>query len=139
MVRYNRQLSTKFIEDRSLEDKWFIQEPNGFAYKDSEYGIIALIPMFTPLDDSAIYDITTGDKRLAMLVIAGNAREGTYAAGLKLKEILKDGQEGRQLLNELDKLLIWMFLGETQTIQPITIVVKYVDKDTASIVDVLTG
>lgn len=139
MVRYNGQLSTKFIEDRTLANKWFIQEPNGFAYKDSEYGIIALIPVSTPLDDSAIYNITGGDKRLAMLVVAGNAREGTYAAGLKLKEILKDGQEGQQLLNELDKLLIWMFLGESQTVQPVTIVVKYVDKNTVSIVDVLTG
>ena len=139
MVRYNGQLSTKFIEDRNLEDKWFIREPGGFQYKDSEYGIIALIPMFNPLDDSAIYDITGGDKRLAMLVVAGNAREGTYAAGLKLKEILTNGLEGQQLLNELDKLLIWMFLGETQNVQPVTIVVKYVDNNTASIVDVLTG
>lgn len=139
MLRYNMQLSTKFIENRSLANKWFLQEPGGFSYVDSEYGIIALIPVYPQLDDSAIYDITGGDKRLCMLVVAGNAREGTYAAGLKLKEILKVGQEGRELLNELDKLLIWMFLGESQTVQQVTIVVKYIDEDTASIVDVLIG
>lgn len=139
MLRYNQMLSTKFIEDRSLEDNWFLREPSGFAYKDSEYGIIALIPLHPQLDDSAIYNITGGDKRLCMLVVAGNAREGTYAAGLKLKEILKEGTEGQQLLNELDKLLIWMFMGEAQTIQPVTIVVKYVDETTASVVDVLIG
>jgi len=139
MLRYNLQLSTKFIEDRNLGNKWFIQEPGGFSYKDSEYGIIALIPLFSQLDDSAIYNITGGDKRLCMLIVAGNAREGTYAAGLKLKEILKTGTEGRELLNELDKLLIWMFLGEKQTVQPITIVVKYIDENTASIIDILIG
>lgn len=139
MLRYNMQLSTKFIEDRTLEDKWFIQEKSGFQYKDSVYGIIALIPVYPQLDDSAIYNITGGDKRLCMLVLAGNAREGTYAAGLKLKEILKTGAEGQQLLNELDKLLIWMFMGEKQTVQPVTIVVKYIDENTASIVDVLIG
>jgi hypothetical protein len=139
MLRYNMQLSTKFIENRALANRWFLQEPGGFSYVDSEYGIIALIPVYRQLDDSAIYDITGGDKRLCMLVVAGNAREGTYAAGLKLKEILKVGQEGNELLNELDKLLIWMFLGETQTIQQVTIVVKYVDETTASIVDVLIG
>lgn len=139
MLRYNPRLSTKFIEDRNLVNKWFIREPGGFAYKDSEYGIIALIPMYPQLDDSALYNITGGDKRLCMLVVAGNAREGTYAAGLKLKEILKTGTEGQQLLNELDKLLIWMFLGESRTIQPVTIVVKYVDETTASIVDVLVS
>ncbi|MBU7046833.1 MAG: Ig-like domain-containing protein [Theionarchaea archaeon] len=139
LLRYNQSLSTRFIEDRTLEDKWFIQEPGGFSYKDSEYGIIALIPMYDQLDDSAIYNITGGDKRLCMLVVAGNAREGTYAAGLKLKDILKTGSEGQQLLNELDKLLIWMFLGEKQIIQPVTIVVRYVDESTANIVDVLIG
>jgi hypothetical protein len=139
MLRYNMSLSTKFKEDRSLGNNWFIQEPGGFSYVDSEYGIIALLPVYPQLDDSAIYDITGGDKRLCMLVVAGNAREGTYAAGLKLKEILKSGQEGGQLLNELDKLLIWMFLGEQQIIQPVTIVVKYIDENTASIVDVLVG
>jgi hypothetical protein len=138
-LRYNSMLSTKFIEDRSLLNKWYIEEPGGFSYKDSKYGIIALIPIYPRLDDSAIHTITGGDKRLCMLVIAGNAREGTYAAGIKLKEILKEGKEGRELLNELDKLLIWIFLGEAQTIQPVTIVVKYEDEKTASIVDVLIG
>ncbi len=139
MLRYNQSLSTRFIEDRDLPDKWFLQEPGGFSYKNSLYGIIALIPVYENLDDSAIYTITGGDKRLCMLVVAGNAREGTYAAGLKLKEIMKTGQEGQELLTELDKLLIWMFLGEEQTIQPVTIVVKYVDETTASIVEVLIG
>jgi hypothetical protein len=139
MLRYNSSLSTKFIEDRNLANKWFIQEPSGFSYKDSEYGIIVLIPMFSRLDDSAIHTITGGDKRLCMLVIAGNAREGTYAAGLKLKQILKEGTEGQELLTELDKLLLWIFMGQEQTIQRVTIVVKYVDKSTASIVDVLVG
>ncbi len=139
MLRYNLMLSTKFIEDRALVNRWYIRDPDGFSYKDSEYGIIALIPVYPQLDDSAIYNITGGDKRLCMLVVAGNAREGTYAAGLKLKEILKVGTEGKELLNELDKLLIWMFLGESQTIQKVTIVVKYVDETTASIVDVLIG
>lgn len=139
MLRYNTRLSTKFMEDRTLSNKWYIQEPGGFSYKDSEYGIIALIPMYPQLDDGAIYSITGGDKRLCMLVVAGNAREGTYAAGLKLKEILQMGTEGRELINELDKLLIWIFLGEEQTIQPVTIIVKYVDKETASIVDILVG
>jgi hypothetical protein len=139
MLRYNSSLSTKFIEDRNLANKWFIQEPSGFSYKDSEYGIIALIPMFSRLDDSAIHTITGGDKRLCMLVIAGNAREGTYAAGLKLKQILKEGTEGQELLTEMDKLLLWIFMGQEQTIQPVTIVVKYVDQSTASIVDVLVG
>lgn len=139
MLRYNQRLSTRFIEDRNLANKWFLQEPGGFAYKDSEYGIIALIPMYEKLDDSAIYTITGGDKRLCIVVVAGNAREGTYAAGLKFKEIIRTGQEGQELLNELDKLLIWMFLGKEQTIQPVTIVVKYIDETTASIVDVLLG
>ncbi len=138
-LRYNNRLSTTFVEDRTLANKWFIQEPSGFSYKDSQYGIIALIPMYSKLDDSAIYTITGGDKRLCMLVVSGNAREGTYAAGLKLKEILKTGAEGQELLNELDKLLIWIFLGEAQIIQPVTIVVKYVDENTASIIDVLVG
>lgn len=139
MLRYNGSLSTKFKEDRSLANKWFIQEPSGFSYMDSEYGIIALIPTYPRLDDSAIYTITGGDKRLCMLVVAGNAREGTYAAGLKLKEILQSGAEGKELLTELDKLLVWIFVGEPQIIQPVTIVVKYVDENTASIVDVLIG
>lgn len=138
-LRYNASLSTKFVEDRTLANKWFIQEPGGFSYRDSEYGFIALIPMYPQLNDSAIYTITGGDKRLCMLVVAGNAREGTYAAGLKLKEILKTGTEGQELLNELDKLLVWIFLGESQIIQPVTIVVKYIDENTASIVDVLVG
>lgn len=138
-LRYNAMLTTRFKEDRSLPDKWFIQEPGGFSYKDSEYGIIALIPTYPRLDDSSIYTITGGDKRLCMLVVAGNAREGTYAAGLKLKEILSSGTEGQELLAELDKLLVWIFMGEPQTIQPVTIVVKYVDENTASIVDILVG
>lgn len=138
-LRYNNMLTTKFIEDRSLPNKWYIQEPGGFSYKDSKYGIIALVPIYPRLKDSAIHTITGGDKRLCMLVIAGNAREGTYAAGIKLKTILKEGTEGRELLNELDKLLMWVFMGEEQTIQPVTIVVKYVDEKTASIVDVLVG
>jgi hypothetical protein len=138
-LRYNGYLSTRFKEDRNLVNKWFIEEPGGFSYKDSEYGIIALVPMYPQLDDSAIYPITGGDKRLCMLVIAGNAREGTYAAGLKFKEIIKTGTEGQELLNELDKLLIWMFLGDEQTVQPVAIVVKYVDETTASIVDILVG
>ncbi len=138
-LRYNGMLSTKFVEDRRLVNKWFIQEKTGFSYADSEYGIIALVPMYPRLDDSAIYNITGGDKRLCMLVVAGNAREGTYAAGLKLKQILQTGTEGQELLTELDKLLVWIFMGEPQTIQPVTIVVKYVDETTANIVDIIVG
>ena len=139
MLNYNTRLSTEFVEDQVLTNKWLMQDPGGCLYKDSEYGIIALIPMYPQLDDSAIYSITGGDKRLCMLVVAGNAREGTYAAGLILKGILQMGTEGQELLNELDKLLIWMFLGDEQAIQPVTIIVKYVGGNDASIVKILMG
>ena len=138
-LRYNTRLSTRFVEDQILTNKWFIREPRGCLYSDSEYGIIALIPMYSQLDDSAIYTITGGDKRLCVLVVAGNGREGTYAAGLVLKKILQTGTEGEELLNELDNLLIWMVSGDEQTIQPVTVVVKYVDETTASIVEIMTG
>ncbi|MFQ6088948.1 MAG: hypothetical protein ACE5K0_08620, partial [Candidatus Methanofastidiosia archaeon] len=72
-------------------------------------------------------------------IIAGNAREGTYGAALKFREILTLSQEALEFSRELDKVLIWMFTEREVELSSISIVVRYLGEEKAQIVDIIYG
>ncbi|MBU7016124.1 MAG: hypothetical protein HXS44_01345 [Theionarchaea archaeon] len=137
--KVNMELPVRFLKDY-YKDKWTVTtfiEGIPEQYQGDEYGIIAFLPDQYELNEKTFKEVTNGHKRLGTLVVAGNAREGTLAAAVCLRDILNGNSvEGRKLLRELDKVLIWMISGEEQVLSPLVVIVKYTGEDTAEIVDI---
>ena len=137
--KVNMELPVRFLKDY-YKDKWTVTtfiEGIPEQYLGDEYGIIAFLPDQYELNGLTFKEVTNGHKRLGTLVVAGNAREGTLAAAVCLRDILNGNSvKGRQLLRELDKVLIWMISGEEQVLSPLVVIVKYTGEDTAEIVDI---
>jgi hypothetical protein len=137
--KVNMELPVRFLKDY-YKDKWTVTtfiEGIPEQYQGDEYGIIAFLPDQYELNGLTFKEVTNGHKRLGTLVVAGNAREGTLAAAVCLRDILNGNSiKGRQLLRELDKVLIWMISGEEQVLSPLVVIVKYTGEDTAEIVDI---
>lgn len=137
--KMNMELPVRFIKDYK-ENMWTITTyTDGVPehYYGDEYGIIAFIPDQSILDGETLGKVTNGHKQIGSLIVAGNGREGTLAAAVCLRTILNGSNvEGRKLLQELDKVLIWMASGEEQKLHPLVIIVKHTGEDTAEIVDI---
>ncbi len=135
----NTELPVKLLKD-FRSNKWTVtMTVQGIPeqYYGDEYGIIAFLPDQALLNGETFGKISEGRKQLGTLVVAGNGREGTLAASLCLRDILTGANvEGRWLLRELDKALIWMVSGEEQILRPVVVVVRYTGEDSAEIVDV---
>jgi len=136
----NEGMRVKFIPDAKSVDKWYLLDTqNNYAYYSSNVGIITFIPQPTYLDTSVSDRIKTGNKRMGTLILAGIGREGTYAATLKFSEFLRGSQEGSVFLENFDKILLWLFTGENQQIQPITFIVEYVSPTQARVLGIIVG
>lgn len=137
--KVNMELPVRFLKDY-YKDKWTVTtfiEGIPEQYQGDEYGIIAFLPDQYELNGKTFKEVANGHKRLGTLVVAGNAREGTLAAAVCLRDILNGNSvKGRQLLRELDKVLIWMISGEEQVLSPLVVIVKCTGEDTAEIVDI---
>jgi hypothetical protein len=137
--KLNMELPVRFIKDYK-ENMWTITTYNEGVpehYYGDEYGIIAFIPEQSLLNGDTLGKVTNGHKQIGSLIVAGNGREGTMAAAICLRTILNGSSvEGRKLLQELDKVLIWMASGEVQNLHPLAIIVKQTGEDTAEIVDI---
>ena len=137
--KINMNLPVRFLKDHS-QDRWtvatFLQGiPE--CYQGDEYGIIAFLPNQFVLNGETQDKIANGHKQIGTLVVAGNGREGTLAAAMRLRDILNGTSlRGRKLLRELDKVLIWMISGEEQLLRPVVIIVELEGEDTAGIVDI---
>ena len=137
--KMNMELPIQFIKDHQ-KNMWTITNNATVVpdyYYGDEYGIIAFVPDQPVLNAETFEKITNGHKQIGSLIVAGNGREGTLAAAICLRTILNGSDlEGRKLLQELDKVLIWMASGEEQTLHPLVIIVKNTGEDTAEIVDI---
>ena len=137
--RVNIELPVRFLKDYN-KNKWSIttfEEDIPYHYFGDEYGIVAFLPEKIELNGNTVGEVTNGHKQLGALIVAGNGREGTMAAAVCLRDILNGNSvEGRQLLRELDKVLIWMVSGEEQSLNSVVVIVKYTGEDTAEIVDI---
>ncbi len=137
--KINLDLPVRFLKDYN-QDRWTVATfMQGFpeCYYGDEYGIIAFLPNQPLLNGETEREVINGHKQLGTLVVAGNGREGTLAAAIQLREILNGNSiEGRQLLRQLDKVLIWMISGEEQLLRSVVVIVKYTGEDTTEIVDI---
>lgn len=137
--KLNGELPVQFLEDYESKG-WAVTtfvEGIPQQYPGSEYGIIAFLPDQSYLNGKTFGLVANGNKQLGALVVAGNGREGTLAAAVCLRDILNGTRiEGRELLRELDKALIWMISGEGQSLRPVVVLVKYTGEDSAEIVDI---
>ncbi|MBU7029685.1 MAG: hypothetical protein HXS48_22315 [Theionarchaea archaeon] len=136
--KINMELPVRFLEN--YQNKWTVTTfVDGIPehYAGDEYGIIAFSPNQSFLNGETVGEVTNGHKKLGTLVVAGNAREGTLAAAVCLRDILNGNSiKGRQVLRELDKVLIWMVSGEEQLLHSVVVIVRYTGEDTAEIVDI---
>lgn len=136
--KVNIELPVRLLE--AYQNEWTVTtfiEGIPEHYAGDEYGIIAFVPNQSFLNGETIEEVTNGHKKLGTLVVAGNAREGTLAAAVCLRDILNGNSvKGRQLLREMDKVLIWMVSGEEQILHPVVVIVKYSGEDAAEIVDI---
>ncbi len=136
--KINMELPVRFLKD--YQKNWAVTtfvEGIPEQYSGDEYGIIAFLPGQSLLNGETLGEVTNGHKKLGTLVVAGNGREGTLAAAMCLRDILNGTSvRGRQLLRELDKVLIWMISGEEQLLHPVVVIVKYTGEGTAEIVDI---
>ena len=137
--KINMELPVRFLKDYQ-KNKWTVttyMEGIPQQYYGDEYGIIAFLPSQSHLNGETVGKVTNGHKQLGTLVVAGTTEEGTLAAAVCLRDILNGTSvKGRQLLRQLDKVLIWMISGEEQYLHPVVVIVKYIGEDTAEIVDI---
>ena len=137
--RINTELPVRFLKDYQ-KDRWtvttFVEGIPEHYYGD-EYGIVAFLPNQSHLNGETLGNVTNGHKQIGSLVAAGTTSKGTLAAAMCLRDILNGNSvEGRQLLRQLDKVLIWMVSGEEQVLHPVVVIVKYTEEGTAEIVDI---
>lgn len=137
--KINMELPVRFLKDYQ-KNRWTVttvMEGIPQQYYGDEYGIIAFLPNQSHLNGETAGKVTNGHKQLGTLVVAGTTDEGTLAAAVCLRDILNGTSvKGRQLLRQLDKVLIWMISGEEQYLHPVVVIVKYIEEDTAEIVDI---
>jgi len=137
--KINAELPVRFLKNYNLGGWTVATLTEGIPeyYPGDEYGIIAFVPEQLHLNGDTFYNLTNGHRQLGTLVVAGNSREGTLAAAMCLRDILNGSNvEGRKLLYEMDKVLIWMISGEPQRLHSIVVMVKLAGEDTTEIVDV---
>lgn len=137
--KINMELPVRFLKDYQ-RNRWtvttFVEGIPEMYYGD-EYGIIAFLPNQSHLNGETLEKVTNGHKQLGTLVVAGTTQEGTFAAAVCLRDILNGtSKKGRQLLRQLDKVLIWMISGEEQYLHSVVVIVEYTGEDTAEIVDI---
>ncbi|MFQ6088651.1 MAG: carboxypeptidase-like regulatory domain-containing protein, partial [Candidatus Methanofastidiosia archaeon] len=84
-AKYNSSLTVRFVERKESPNKWIIHDSkNSFDYEGDEYGIIVLLPSRS-LTSQLKTTLEEENKKLCTIIIAGNAREGTYGAALKFR------------------------------------------------------